>query len=178
MNKNTHLNKSDTLSLAHSLCPSLINVVDPYIGYLFSNPIVFDTNEEISEYACLQMYIGQRELPNLTHALAVCRTVGGVLGIIGGVLALIIFTRREYGDCVTMIYHRFINAIEIINALIFLHDGLEKIYENYLWQFETWAYTSVFIIMRYRGSILFIVSELCIFISFFVIIVALENAKV
>lgn len=151
------LDRQNATLITRELCPWLIGKVDSFLQFIFTGAIKFNSTEEIAQYACVQVNVGQIVYPNLAYILAMSRIIGGFLGVIGSILALVIFSRPEYENCVTMTYHRFINFIEIISGLILIHGGFDTLYQDYLIRYEAWVYTNVAIVLRFRGSMLFMV---------------------
>lgn len=156
-----------SLNLSNFLCPefatdaaTLIRAYYPAKNLTFNNRL-----RELAEYGC--QYGAIVDLLNRSNRYgAIGKWVAFAFGMVGSILALITFSRREYRQCVTMMYHRAINAIEIFNALLTLQAAITAFYGDEIMRYQSWAYFSVYAAEKLRNCLLSWVNLIVLWVAF------------
>lgn len=166
-----------TLNLSHALCPNFALNADALIRDAYPKNTTFhDKTTELAAYACQYGFIVDF-LNRTTQYGAIAKWVAFGFGLLGCILALITFSRKEYKICVTMMYHRAINAIEIFNALLTLQAAVHAFYGPQLLKYQAWAYFSVYVAEKLRNVLFCWVNLIVLWVSIERVLACLFSAQ-
>lgn len=152
-----------TLLLTTTLCPQY-NLAKYLISLTSIKSLKFNSPPQLATYAC-DLGDTVTLIATLDYYGGVCKFVAFFIGLLGAILALCTFSRSEYSNCITIIYHKTINSVEIFNAFLILQGAIHTLYGARLLQYEAWAFFVAHIVDKVQNCTFFFVNTIAFWIA-------------